>query len=264
MKTKLWISGIMLAFAGMAQVHAQDYTIKNIINGNTSTYYDYTTIKDNGGTYRGGLLYKKSTSYPQYGTTGDFTLYSKNSPLTLSTSDGSRISLNPNGGNVGIGTFSPSYPLDVVGVANLIKGYYGVALRVNSAEALWYNGTYFSWGYDGSYNYFADPITIGTTSNPGAYKLAVKGKIRAEEIVVETGWADYVFKKDYKLRTLPEVESFISEHGHLPDVPSAEEVQKNGASLGEINTKLLQKIEEMTLYMIEMQKEIEALKSAKQ
>ncbi|MEO0902883.1 MAG: hypothetical protein AAFY00_13095 [Bacteroidota bacterium] len=70
-------------------------------------------------------------------------------------------------------------------------------------------------------------LGIGTT-NPGSYKLAVKGKIRAEEIKVETGWADYVFKADYDLPTLEEVEKHIQEKGHLVNIPSAEEVEKNG------------------------------------
>ena len=78
-------------------------------------------------------------------------------------------------GNVGIDTWSPSYPLDVAGAANLNKGKTGGALYVNGDEAIWYNGTYFSWGYGGSANYFADPVGIGTTSPPT--KLAVTGLI---------------------------------------------------------------------------------------
>jgi len=103
-------------------------------------------------------------------------------------------------------------------------------------------------------------LGIGTT-NPGTYKLAVNGKIRAKEVKVETGWADYVFKEDYDLPTLAEVERHIKEKGHLPNIPSANEVAKNGIQLGEMNKLLLEKIEELTLYTIQQQKEIEKLKT---
>ncbi len=67
-------------------------------------------------------------------------------------------------GKIGIGTINPELTLDVAGPVNLNRGLSGIALRVNGAEALWYNGTYFSWGYGGSFNYFADKVGIGTTN----------------------------------------------------------------------------------------------------
>jgi len=103
-------------------------------------------------------------------------------------------------------------------------------------------------------------VGIGT-SNPDTYKLAVNGSVRAKEVVVETGWADFVFENDYELRTLEEVESFIKENGHLPEVPSANVVQEEGVKVGEAQTMLLQKIEELTLYTIDQQKQIESLKA---
>lgn len=75
------------------------------------------------------------------------------------------------------------------------------------------------------------------------------------------GWSDFVFKKEYKLPTLEEVENHIAEKGHLENIPSEEEVLKNGINLGEMNAKLLQKIEELTLYVIEMKKDIIILKT---
>lgn len=101
-------------------------------------------------------------------------------------------------------------------------------------------------------------IGIGTR-NP-QYKLDVNGTIRAKEIKVETGWADFVFAPDYQLPTLDEVEAHIKEHKHLPGIPTEAEVTKDGANLGEMNVKLLQKVEELTLYMIQQNKEIESLK----
>jgi len=93
-------------------------------------------------------------------------------------------------------------------------------------------------------------LGIGTWT-PGNYKLAVNGGIRAKYIDVETGWSDFVFDSDYKLITLEELELYIKENGHLPDMPSSEDVAKNGVNVGETLSKLLQKIEELTLYIIE-------------
>ncbi|WP_425237724.1 hypothetical protein [Ulvibacterium sp.] len=101
-------------------------------------------------------------------------------------------------------------------------------------------------------DYTAGNVGIGTT-NIGTWKLAVGGKIRAEEVKVETNWADYVFAKDYDLPTLEEVEEHINEKGHLINIPSAAEVQANGIALGEMNKLLLEKIEELTLYILQQE-----------
>lgn len=107
----------------------------------------------------------------------------------------------------------------------------------------------------------ADRIAIGT-SNFGDFKLSVAGRLRAEEVRAFTGWADYVFEADYKLRSLEEVEAYISAHGHLPDVPSADEVETNGVYLGETSATLLRKIEELTLYMISLKAENDRLQQS--
>jgi hypothetical protein len=100
-------------------------------------------------------------------------------------------------------------------------------------------------------------LGIGTTTT-GSHKLAVEGSIGAREIKVQaTGWSDFVFKKEYTLPTLEEVEKHINEKCHLQDIPSEEEVLKNGINLGEMDSKLLQKIEELTLYSINQNKKIE-------
>ncbi len=103
-------------------------------------------------------------------------------------------------------------------------------------------------------------VGIGTTST-GTHRLAVDGTIGAREIIVETGaWSDFVFNKDYELKDLESVESFIEENNHLPDIPSEKEILENGIEVGKMNAKLLQKIEELTLYMIEQNKETKAMK----
>ncbi|GAA4276418.1 hypothetical protein [Aquimarina mytili] len=105
-------------------------------------------------------------------------------------------------------------------------------------------------------------VGIGT-KNPGSWKLAVAGKVVAEEvkIALQNNWPDYVFNHDYTLLTLADVEKHINEKGHLPNIPSAKEVSEEGIFMGEMNAKLLQKIEELTLYTIHQEKEIEELKS---
>ncbi|WP_185157286.1 cell wall anchor protein [Chryseobacterium sp. LAM-KRS1] len=112
-------------------------------------------------------------------------------------------------------------------------------------------------------------VLIGTSWNNTAlsacndcneYRLFVKDGIKTEKVKIEVpstnGWADYVFGKDYHLRSLEEVEKHIEQKGHLPNIPSAEEVVKNGINVGEMDAKLLEKIEELTLYSIEQNKQL--------
>ncbi|KAB5483626.1 hypothetical protein [Flagellimonas hadalis] len=95
-------------------------------------------------------------------------------------------------------------------------------------------------------------VGIGTLDT-GNHRLAVEGTIGAREIKVEVGtWSDYVFKDGYNLPTLEEVERHIKEKGHLINIPSAQEVEENGVELGEMNKLLLEKIEELTLYVLEL------------
>jgi hypothetical protein len=98
---------------------------------------------------------------------------------------------------------------------------------------------------------------------PSDYMLVVGGKVLAEEVRVKLikDWADHVFSPDYRLKHLPELEAFIYAHHHLPDIPTAAEVEASGVGLGEMQTKLLGKIEELTLYLIEQHKTIETLKA---
>jgi len=98
-------------------------------------------------------------------------------------------------------------------------------------------------------------------SNPNC-KLDVKGTIHSSEVKVDLNFPapDYVFKEDYNLRSLQEVENYIKESSHLPEIPSAKEFEQNGINVSEMNMALLKKIEELTLYMIEMKKENEIVK----
>ncbi|MHC0446378.1 hypothetical protein ACWA1F_13290 [Flavobacterium sp. 3-218] len=194
--------------------------------------------------------------------------------------------LQPNGGNVGIGTLNPSQKLDVNGngmfqgaiissaladtggniqLVNPSKNGNGVASTwtIYNMTGVYGNSLQF-WAYDNlscagglCNNRFTimDNGNVGIGSSNPSNKLDVNGTIHSKEVKVDmTGWSDFVFKKEYNLPTLKEVEKHITENGHLENIPSEKEVLKNGINLGEMNAKLLQKIEEMTLYIIEQNK----------
>lgn len=105
-------------------------------------------------------------------------------------------------------------------------------------------------------------IGTGSTALNPLEKLAVNGLIHTKEVKVDLlNWPDYVFEPNYTLTPLQELEQKIIADKHLPEIPSAKEVEENGVLLGEMNKKLLLKVEELTLYMIQMNKEIELLKA---
>ncbi len=118
---------------------------------------------------------------------------------------------------------------------------------------------------DSYFNLLFGGVGIGTSTIPSGYKLAVEGKVIVESMEVQLAgsWPDYVFDDNYQLRSLYELEVFINENNHLPDVPSAEEMENGTIDLGEMNTTLLQKVEELTLYVIQLQKEVDMLKASK-
>lgn len=216
----------------------------------------------------------------------------------ISTISGiSQVNTFPSTGNVGIGTSNPTESLDVrgilkLGVANNQENNSPGIVAMGNDDFL-YDGQYinhYGFGFHG-YNdgtteiinprntyvsgYFGIDfftsgrlrmrisndglVSIGTPIRQPGYRLAVNGKIRAKEIKVETNWSDFVFEENYNLPSLQEVEKHIQEKGHLKDIPSAKEVGENGIYLGEMNAKLLQKIEELTLYTIDQQKMIHKL-----
>ncbi|MGD8782231.1 MAG: tail fiber protein [Ignavibacteria bacterium] len=117
------------------------------------------------------------------------------------------------------------------------------------------NLTFSQWLTNGSNIFFnSGNVGIGTTRPDET--LTVKGKIHAEEIIVDLNvpHLDYVFEEDYKLKSIRELEQYVKTNKHLPGIPTSEEVKENGLSLGEMQTKLLEKIEELTLYTISQEK----------
>ncbi|MFN0275413.1 MAG: hypothetical protein ACKVPJ_06700 [Chitinophagales bacterium] len=114
--------------------------------------------------------------------------------------------------------------------------------------------------------YGSGNVRIGAAaSSATGYLLAVDGKVICEELKVQLSesWPDYVFADDYKLKSLQEIEDFIEANNHLPGIPSAAEVEAEGIEVGEMQKAMMEKIEELTLYVIELQKQIDILKSGK-
>lgn len=176
---------------------------------------------------------------------------SNNFRLRLNSTD--RITILNSNGFVGIATATPAYTLDVAGTIN------ATTLRIGGNQVV-----SSQWITNGSnLNYNNGMVSIGTTATPVGYKLAVGGKIVSEEVVVklQSAWPDYVFEKDYSLMPLNELKRYVFTNNHLPDVPSASEVKNSGIELGEMNAILLKKIEELTLYILELKTEIEVIKA---
>ncbi len=221
--------------------------------------------------------------FPERGSGGRALVHDTNNILSLNYSEdftgGTRIGkdvyFKDNGnsyiysGNFGIGTNNPSAPLTVYGKSHFFPA------RIGSGD-----GRVLEIGHSASFPVFLDnlyPVFLKTgggnqplildaarvgigTANPSSM-VTVAGNITSREVkvMVDAG-ADFVFEKDYDLLPLDSVDKFIKENKHLPEIASAAEMQNDGINLSEMNIKLLQKIEELTLYMIEIKKENEAMK----
>lgn len=122
-----------------------------------------------------------------------------------------------------------------------------------------------TWTDPAVFSIFNGKVGIGVVNTLADYKLAVSGKIICEELKVKLvgnwPWPDYVFKHDYQLPSLKQVDEYIQANNHLPDMPTAKEVTENGVNVGEMNALLLKKVEELTLYLISMEKEMDQLKA---
>jgi len=216
-------------------------------------------------------------------------LYYRNGSHTATWNPWQKLVIADGNGNVGIGLNNPTVPLQVSGttiIGNPLGNNYNENLRLPSSN-IGYScislgavsgviGTGFGqWSLikfpanlqskfsirHNAIDYFSiltnGYVGIGT-DNPKEM-LSVNGKVRAHEIKVETtNWPDYVFKPNYQLLPLSDLESFVKTYNHLPEIPTASVIENDGLMLGEMNKKMIKKIEEMTLYIIDQQKLIEA------
>jgi len=194
-------------------------------------------------------------------------------PIIFSTNGNEKVRIHGNG-NVGIGTTNPEGGLHIATdtysglvlqrVANSVfspyraqlgisstNDIYGLRIRVSNDEGSTYNDAIFV-QHDGK-------VGIGTLAPDVA--LTVNGDIKAEriDIIADVPSSDHIFRSDYKLMNLHELDAFIKTNKHLPEVPSAEEFKENGYSVGEMDDLLLRKIEELTLYIITLEKRIKEL-----
>jgi hypothetical protein len=224
-----------------------------------------------------------------FGTNSSYTWIQATDKIELSNNY--KLGLNPNGGNVGIGTAYPNAKLHVqngdvliskdliadLGAQLTISNGYGnqsgaVKLNFNNGGAVsWIKGLVTGPNTDtGSALVFGVAsntseggevmritgngyLGIGTTMPDS--RLSVNGTIHSNEVKVDSkNWPDYVFKSQYRLRPLTEVKTYIDKNQHLPEMPSAGEVEKDGLNVGEMNKLLTKKIEELTLYLIEQNK----------
>jgi hypothetical protein len=155
---------------------------------------------------------------------------------------------------VGVNTSTPRVGLDVIGTSYTRRLFMGDANPLQTNTDL----------------YFHLNVPFSNTDNKTVFKIEnddrqlfsvnSTGLVRSREIKIDAeAWADYVFKPEFRLKTLTEVESYINENGHLPDVPSEAEVLENGINVAEMDAILLQKIEELTLYTIELEKRLAEL-----
>lgn len=211
-----------------------------------------------------------------------------NAKYTSNTTNGSMYGVvgsatEPSVNNVGVfgeANNANGYNNGVTGYVNSLTGAFnaGVVGQVELNTTAVYNRgiwgiaplapNHFAGYFDGNVDVQTGNMRIGNVTTPVGYKLYVEQGILTEKVKVAVSsspaWADYVFAADYDLKPLSEVEVFIKENKHLPNVPSASELVKDGLDLGKMQATQMEKIEELTLYMIEMKKEIETLKKENQ
>ena len=161
--------------------------------------------------------------------------------------------------------YGPEASLLFGGLENTTVGWgqYGIEYNVSAGGLNFWK----PWGSNGAKNWVLflhddGRVGIGTNVLTDGFKLTVAGGINAQRVLItELAGADFVFENGFHLMSLLELEQFVKNNKHLPDVPSAKEMEENGLDMGEFQILLLQKVEELSLYIIQQQKEIDELKA---
>ena len=259
------------------------FSALRIRNGNSSNYFgnNQVLLSYAGGTGYSHTIKTRHNAGAISGNAVDFYVWK---PGDAVEAVGSNLTMTLDGGNVGIGTSSPSNKLQVTGgdigldADQPLRGggkwlISGNSSMVTVGTANPGVGLRFYAGADIN-RMIIDPATgnVGIGSQTPTQKLTVNGTIYGKEVKVDLSvpGPDYVFDEDYNLTPLEDIKTYIDQNKHLPEVPSAKEMEKNGIRLGEMNMLLLKKIEELTLHMIEqetkmkkMESEIQVLKNQK-
>jgi len=204
------------------------------------------------------------------------------------------LNFNTKSGNVNVGNYDGSYRFNITGsdlglamygtsnvfygsmsnsAGNLtIESDYGSTFGGSAAKHILLNPPGYLFFYPGNVGINVDVPTarlqvngntlIGSGNPAAGYQLSVKGKVICEEAKVQlnASWPDYVFASSYQKKSLYQLEDYILQHRHLPNIPSAAEVEQNGLLLGDMQKRMMEKVEELTLYLIELKKENDQLK----
>jgi hypothetical protein len=252
-------------------------TSGNVGIGTNDPFYKLTLNGDAGiydGTAFIGFLGKSGT---------DFLINAKQGNIIANTSPENIILQYATGtgntaGKVGIGTNAPVGKLHVSGSGELFRtGNTTTAIQMTSDYIQFVNsgaGKFFmqlsgndftispsSGNSTGLLVLNGNQVTIGQITPANGYKLSVGGKAICEELKVQLqgNWPDYVFNQNYKLRSIEELRAFIAQNKHLPNIPAAAELEKNGMEVGEMQRKMMEKIEELTLYILQLEEKLETV-----
>ncbi|MGB4844668.1 MAG: hypothetical protein WBP16_09395 [Ferruginibacter sp.] len=194
--------------------------------------------------------------------TGKFIVRTNGSDRVIVDEDGRVAINNPNTFGSNALTVGNANGPASIGFSNSNQSFGYLNFSLNSATIQANNEMSIHTAGNGIKFHSSGELSMGGNTKANNYFLSVHGRFIATQVTEQAvnNWPDYVFEKDYKLKTLSEVKQFIAENKHLPNIPSAAEIEKTGVSLGDMSKRLMEKIEELTLYILQQQEQIDELK----